>query len=119
MAEILFNPDAELGSEGCTCRDPYRVDVCPVHCQMIHEPPENRPMVLTDADLFLEVGQGIQWTGIPFVCQACGKPALLHFMDHCGACGAKGIKNSDSVRDFVDKKQAMYNSETEKYAGEK
>lgn len=114
IAENMPEMETELR---CTCNDPYRTDVCPVHCPIAHAPAENRPTVLTDDDLVLKIDMGIKWKGIPFTCPNCSKPAILHFMDFCGACGERVIKDSDSVRRFVDNQQEMFNQEAKRYAG--
>lgn len=104
----LYNPDAELGSPGCTCTNKHVTELCPVHCKMMHEPPENRPVVITDAELV--DGDTRQWAGFCFNCPRCGTPAIMQFMKHCGECGAKIIIQSDKVTSYVRKLQENYNN---------
>ena len=63
-------------------------------------------MVLTDDDLVSD--RPVQWSDFPFKCRKCGYPSILHFMKHCGNCGAPAIIKSRTATEFLKKMQGGY-----------
>jgi len=64
-------------------------------------------IILTDEDLISP--KPVQWVGMGFRCKDCGSFAVLHYMKHCGECGAVVSVQSRAATEYVDNLQEKYN----------
>lgn len=89
----------------CTCNDQFVTTICPACYPEGAITADDRPMIVTDAQLVPEEIR--QWQGYAFVCLSCDEPAILDFMKYCGNCGSEVVVQSHKVTAFVRKLQAQ------------
>lgn len=87
----------------CNCNDPYKTEVCPVHCKEVKEDLTSKSMVITDANLVS--GDIRSWSGYTFTCQKCGADSIMYMMKFCGNCGTPAIIQSQKLTLHINKIQ--------------
>lgn len=111
MADDIKKTDSGKTELRCNCNDPYRTEVCPIHCKEKPDMAKIRgDMASVVGDQHLIPDEIGQWMGYAFKCPKCGKPAIMDFMHFCGNCGARILIQSKKVTEFINQLQESYNN---------